>query len=197
MNDDVTEQDPTEAESLQGDVVDAPDADGVDPRVAESEKIAAEAQAKVASLNDQLLRTAAEFDNFKKRARREMDETRVYAAEKLLLQLIPVLDNFERALAATQILPEGSQAFVSGVKMVADQFRASLEQQGVKRYVSLGQPFDPSRHEAVSEKESEDAKPGTVLEEYQAGYTLGDRVIRPAMVVVAKKSETPAKEMLS
>lgn len=154
-----------------------------------NEKALAEAQAEISRMKDQLLRTAAEFENYKKRTRREMEETRAYAAEKLLLQMIPVLDNFDRALSVVQNVPEGAQSFVNGVKMVADQFRNSLEQQGAKRYVSVGQPFDPSRHEAVSERETSEQRPGTVVEEYQSGYTLADRVIRPAMVVVAKKPE--------
>jgi molecular chaperone GrpE len=143
----------------------------------------AEAQAEAQRNKDQLLRTAAEFDNYRKRQKREFDELKAFAAEKVLLQMIPVLDNLDRALAA--VPDEKNDPLAKGVRMVAEQFRSVLEGQGVKRFETVGKPFDPSRHEAIQQKETDDAAPGIVLEEFQSGYLLGERIIRPAMVVVA------------
>lgn len=141
-------------------------------------------ESELSRVKDQLLRTAAEFDNYRKRQKRELDELKQYAGEKVLLTLIPVLDNLDRAVSAA---PDKKDPVVNGVKMVADQFRQSLESHGVKKFESVGKPFDPSRHEAIQEREAADMAAGTVVEEFQSGYTLGERVIRPAMVVVAKK----------
>ena len=141
-------------------------------------------EAEVVRLKDQLLRTAAEFDNYRKRQKREFDELKAYAGEKVLLTLIPVLDNLDRALSAA---PDKKDPVINGVKMVADQFRQSLESHGVKKFEAVGKPFDPARHEAIQEREAADVAPGSVVEEFQSGYMLGERVIRPAMVVVAKK----------
>ena len=152
-----------------------------------------ESDQKLATLNeeltktkDALLRTAADFDNFRKRQRREMDDMKKYAAEKVLLELLPALDNLQRALAAAGQSNAESKSLVDGVKMVAEQFRSALENQGLKAYVSVGQKFDPQKHEAISEREQEGTEAGTVVEEFQKGYMLHDRVARPAMVVVAK-----------
>jgi molecular chaperone GrpE len=157
-----------------------------------------ESEAKIAQLTDDLakakdalLRTAADFDNFRKRQRREMDDMKKFAAEKVLLELLPALDNLQRALAAAGQPNAESQSLVQGVKMVAEQFRTALENQGLKGYDSVGQKFDPQRHEAISEREQAGVAPGTVVEEFQRGYTLYDRVARPAMVVVAKGGEAP------
>lgn len=146
------------------------------------------AKDEVAKLKDQLLRTAADFDNYRKRQRREMDDVKKYAAEKVLLEMLPVLDNMERALNADK---SDKDTLMKGLKMVADQFRTVLDNQGAKPFESVGQMFDPTKHEAISEREDDKAKPGTVLEEFQRGYMLGDRVVRPAMVVVAKAASTP------
>ena len=119
------------------------------------------------STKDQLLRTAAEFDNYRKRQKRELDELKAYASEKVLLQMIPVLDNLDRAVGA--VSEDKKNPLVQGVKMVADQFRQVLEAQGVKRFESLGKAFDPARHEGDSSSaETPDAAPGTVLEEFQS-----------------------------
>ena len=142
-------------------------------------------EGEVTRLKDQLLRTAAEFDNYRKRQKREFDELKAYAGEKVLLTLIPVLDNLDRALSSA---PDKNDPVINGVKMVADQFRQALESHGVKKFEAVGKPFDPSRHEAIQERESADVTPGSVVEEFQSGYMLADRVIRPAMVVVAKKA---------
>jgi len=152
----------------------APAADDVNPLEAELSRV-----------KDQLLRTAAEFDNYRKRQKREFDELKAYAGEKVLVTLIPILDNLDRALSAA---PDKKDPVVDGVKMVAGQFRRALEDHGVKKFEAVGKPFDPARHEAIQERETNDMAPGSVVEEFQSGYMLGERVIRPAMVVVAKKA---------
>ena len=145
----------------------------------------AAAQAEAARLKDQLLRLAADFDNFKKRARRELADTTKIAREEVLKELLPVFDNLERATShATQ--STDVKALTEGISMVTRQFVDALGKLGIERVSALGLPFDPTVHEAVQHLETTEHAPGTVAMELQAGYRLGDRVIRPAMVVVAK-----------
>jgi molecular chaperone GrpE len=145
----------------------------------------AQAQAEAARLKDQLLRLAADFDNFKKRSRRELGDVSKLAREDVLRDLLPVFDNLERATAhaagATDV-----KALTDGIGMVMRQFVDTLGKLGIERVAALGQPFDPSVHEAVQHLETTEHPPGAVAMELQAGYRSGDRVIRPAMVVVAK-----------
>ncbi len=141
-----------------------------------------EKEQELASLRDQLLRLAADFDNFRKRTRREQEDIRRYGIETLLTDILPVLDNFDRALAHTA----GEQnPLVQGVRMVAKQFHDVLGRYGVQSFTSVGDRFDPERHEAVGQMPGGDVEPGTVLEEAQKGYMLHDRLLRPARVVVA------------
>lgn len=168
-----------------------PAEEGVEMPIEGEKDATAALQEDLAKTKDALLRTAADFDNFRKRQRREMDDLKKYAAEKVLLELLPALDNLQRAVAAAGQAGE-SDSLIKGVKMVADQFKAALENQGLKGFDSVGQKFDPMRHEAISEREQEGATPGNVVEEFQKGYMLHDRVARPAMVVVAKGGDKPA-----
>jgi len=143
------------------------------------------AQAEAARLKDQLLRLAADFDNFKKRSRRELEDVRKLAREEVLRELLPVFDNLERATAhATQA--NDVTALSEGIGMVMRQFTDTLGKLGIERIPSLGTPFDPAVHEAVQHLETSEHPPGFVAVELQAGYRAGDRVLRPAMVVVAK-----------
>ena len=143
------------------------------------------AQAEALRLKDQLLRLAADFDNFKKRSRRELGDVAKLSKEDVLRELLPVFDNLERATShaaqATDV-----KALTDGISMVIRQFVDTLGKLGIERLAAVGLPFDPSVHEAVQHLETADHAPGTVAVELQAGYRLGDRVIRPAMVVVAK-----------
>lgn len=137
---------------------------------------------------EQLLRTTADFDNFKKRAARERQEATKYANEGLLQKLIPILDNFDAALAATATAKEGSaQSLQTGVNMILTQFRSALTEAGLEEIDAAGRPFDPNFHEAVSQQESADVPEGQVLQQLRKGYKLRDRLLRPATVVVAKK----------
>jgi molecular chaperone GrpE len=143
------------------------------------------AQGEAARLKDQLLRTLADFDNFRKRTRRDIADAERRAREDLLKELLPVFDNLERAAQHAESATE-VQALADGIGMVMRQFADTLGKVGVERVAALGLAFDPSIHEAVQSIETSDYPPGAVAAELQAGYRLGERVIRPAMVVVAK-----------
>ena len=135
---------------------------------------------------DQLLRTMADFQNFRKRVRDEQRQIEERANERLIVDLLPVLDNFERAIAGMEA---GStlDAVMDGVRAIDRQFRAILDQQKVQRVKSVGQPFDPEHHDALALVESTEHEEGTILEEVESGYKIGDRVIRPARVRVSRK----------
>ncbi|BFH67667.1 MAG: nucleotide exchange factor GrpE [Paenibacillus dendritiformis] len=143
-----------------------------------------EARAQAEELQQRLLRAQADFDNFRRRTMKEKEELAQYASSKLVTQLLPVLDNFERALAAAQTGSE-EQSFVKGVDMIFRQFMQVLEQEGVKAMNAVGEPFNPEFHQAIMQVESEEHEEGIVVEEVQKGYMLKDRVLRPAMVKVS------------
>lgn len=142
---------------------------------------------------DRLLRTTADFDNFKKRAAREKIESAQYASAALLQKLLPVLDNFEMALAAAQNASGDKLASLqSGVQMIQQQLKSALAEAGLEEIDAAGKPFDPNFHEAISQQESADAPEGTVLQQLRKGYKFKDRLLRPATVIVAKQPATPA-----
>jgi molecular chaperone GrpE len=133
---------------------------------------------RVAALEDRLLRTAADFDNYKKRAAREREQYVTLANERFVKELLPVLDDLERALEAGE-----EHAIEEGVRLVHRSLATLLERHGVKQIDTSG-AFDPHVHEALLSQPS-DADEGSVIDVVQKGYTLGDRVVRPARVVVA------------
>ncbi len=143
-------------------------------------------KAELDHVRDVYLRKLAEFDNFRKRVERERDEHRVAGVEEMIRDLLPVLDNFERAL---QHADDDSGAFLQGVEMIAKQLWDTLERRGVREVNPVGQPFDPELHEAVQRVEDGQHPPGTVAWVMLKGYTMGDRLIRPAMVGVAVEPE--------
>lgn len=135
-----------------------------------------------------LLRTTADFDNFKKRAAREKQEAIKFANESLMGKIIPVLDNFEMALAATQnSSAEGVKSLQEGVAMIHSQLKSVLMDAGLEEVDATGKPFDPNLHEAVSQQESAEVAEGSVLQQLRKGYRLRERLLRPATVIVAKK----------
>ncbi len=142
-------------------------------------------KAELAKVRDQLLRTAADFDNYRKRSRREVDDAQKKGAEELLRTLLPVFDNLERAVVHAEQTTD-AKAIAEGVRMVLKQFLDTLGRAGIKRVAGVGQPFDPVVHEAIQQVETSDHPPGTVVAEVQPGYIHGDRLVRAAMVVVAK-----------
>lgn len=136
---------------------------------------------------DRLLRTTADFDNFKKRAARERLDAIKFANEGLILKLIPVLDNFEVALAAAQnSSAEGLKSLQEGVNMIQTQLRSVLLESGLEEVDATGKAFDPNLHEAVSEQESAEVPEGHVLQQLRKGYKFRERLLRPATVIVAK-----------
>jgi molecular chaperone GrpE len=139
-------------------------------------------KAELDHVRDIYLRKLAEFDNFRKRVEREREENRLAGVEEMVRELLPVLDNFERAL---QHAEDDSGAFQQGVEMIAKQFWDTLERRGVKEVNPVGQTFDPELHEAVQRVEDSQHSPGTVAWVMLKGYTMGDRLVRPAMVGVA------------
>jgi molecular chaperone GrpE len=137
---------------------------------------------RLAALEDQLLRVAADFENYKKRAAREREEYVTFANERLIKELLPVLDDLERALQAASEHEEAK--LEEGVQLVYRALAALLERNGVKEIETDGK-FDPHVHEALLSQPSE-AEQGSVVDVLQKGYTLGDRVVRPARVIVAE-----------
>lgn len=131
------------------------------------------------------LRAQADFDNFRRRTLKEKEDLAKFASMKLVSDLVPVLDNFERAIAANTA-DSASDSFAKGVDMIYRQFLGVLEQEGLAAMNAVGQPFNPELHQAVMQVESDEYEEGTVVEELQKGYTLKERVLRPAMVKVSK-----------
>lgn len=131
-----------------------------------------------------LARSQADFDNFRKRTIREKEELGKYASSKLIAELIPVIDNFGRALD-TRPEGEASESFVKGVEMIYRQFDSVLQAEGLTTMETVGQPFNPEFHQAVMQVESDEHEEGIIVEELQKGYMLKDKVLRPAMVKVS------------
>jgi molecular chaperone GrpE len=133
---------------------------------------------------DRLLRAVAEADNVRRRGQRDAEERVRYANESLLRDLVPALDNLDRALASARATA-GAESVATGVELIQRELLRVLERAGVTRYSAVGQPFDPTRHEAIARVVLGDAAPGTVVSETGLGYLLQGRVLRPAMVAVA------------
>lgn len=142
---------------------------------------------------DRLLRTTADFDNYKKRAAREKQEAIKFANEALLEKLIPVLDTFDMALVATQNNETGAvQSLRAGINMVYQQLKSALGESGLEEIDASGQAFDPNLHEAISQKEAADVPEGRVVQQLRKGYKLRDRLLRPATVLVSKQPSPSA-----
>ena len=136
-------------------------------------------------IKDQLLRTAADFDNFRKRTRRDLEEAAARAREDLLRELLPIIDNLERAVAASKNATEVA-AVADGVAMVLKQFDDVSGRVGIERVKAIGERFDPQVHDAVQQMESSEHDAGTIVAEVAPGYAIDGRLVRPAMVVVAR-----------
>lgn len=149
-----------------------------------------EMEKQIESVYDQYLRAQAEIENIKKRNQKAREEWIKYANENLIKELLPVIDNLEKAISHSNN-ENALDALREGVELTLKGLKDTLCRAGLEEICSLGKPFDPNYHEAVSEQEDENAEPGTVIQELQKGYTLNQRLIRPSMVVVCKgKSET-------
>lgn len=158
-----------------------------DPK--EEQDIAAklEAAEKEAGENyDRFLRVSAEFENYKKRKDREATDFRKWANEALVKELLPVVDNLERAVETSADHEDAVNCILEGVDMTLKEILKVLEKFAVKAVDAVGNPFDPTYHQAVMQEESEEHPDNTVIKELQKGYTIHDRLLRPSMVVVAK-----------
>lgn len=144
-------------------------------------------------INDRMLRVAADLENFRRRAERDKKELKKYGIKDVVSELIPAVDNMERALEHVDER-EAEGSFVDGVRMVYRQVVSGLEKHGVKGFDSVGEQFNPERHEAIQQVESKDKETGTIVEEFQKGYFLHDRLLRPALVSVAKRVEAQQDE---
>ena len=148
---------------------------------------------EVERLQDRLLRLQAEFDNYKKRMQREKTEFLKFANESLLLELLPVLDNLERALASARA-EASPTALADGIEMIVRLFIGTLEKFGVKPMEAAGKPFDPSLHQAVAQVETPDGSENLVVDEIQKGYLLEGRMLRAAMVRVSRAAATGSND---
>ena len=177
--------------------VDAPAADGAANGEAAPADRTAELEAKIAGLEkekkenwDRYLRAAADLENLRKRQKREAEDAKYEAKAKVLKEMLPVVDNLERAIEHAAQASEDKNPIVEGVQLVLRQFTTAFERLEVTAIDALNQPFDPNLHEAISQQESDQA-PGTVVQVLQRGYKSGDRLLRPSLVVVAKAKATP------
>lgn len=191
---------PTEAPAM----AEAPPVEPGEIGVAQLKEIVAalqaELDAKLAQLdarNDQLLRAHADMDNMRKRVEREKEETAKYAITKFARDVVNVADNFERAIASVpaeaKVDNPALNALIDGVSLTEREFLLVLERHGVKRIDPKDEIFNPHQHQAVMENHNPEVAPGTVLQVFQPGYLIDDRVLRPAMVVVAKGGAKAAK----
>lgn len=161
-----------------------------DPETADGEALLAkyrELEAELSEAQERVLRTAADAENFKKRLQREKEEQTRYANESFIRELLTVIDNLERALEHSGSESD-QEGLVEGLNMTLKSFLDTLTRFGCTQVEAEGKPFDPNFHEAVSQEESADHEPNTVLNELQKGYMLKERLLRPAMVLVSKRS---------
>jgi molecular chaperone GrpE len=183
------EQDETAAENQVAQDGKAPTAEEVQPS---AEEALAESRAEAQKNWDLYLRERAELESYRKRMQREKEDLARFANENLLREMLPILDNLERAVAHAEQEQEGG--LLEGVQMTLEQFRKTLERLGVVPVAAIGQPFSPDFHEAMGQLESSDQAPNTIVQEMQKGYTLNDRLLRPALVMIAKAPAAPSKE---
>lgn len=152
-----------------------------------------EKEEEVKTLYDKLLRTQAEFENYKKRIEKEKSDLRKYAGEGILREIIHTVDNLEMAITHASESNQ-SKSISEGIEIILKQLLKSLERFGVKSFISIGEMFDPNRHEAVVQMESEEHEPNTIIAESQKGYFLHDRLLRPALVTVTRAPHAEADE---
>lgn len=171
-------QETDQATNEEQETVNEVEAEGAeDGRIAELTRLADENQQRY-------LRAQADFDNFRRRTAKEREELAQYASMKLIGQLLPVIDNFGRAIEAAKTGGD-VESFSKGVDMIFRQVEGVLEAEGLKTMETVGQPFNPEFHQAIMQVESDEFEEGIVVEEVQKGYMLKDKVLRPAMVKVS------------
>ena len=159
-----------------------------DDAAEELKKLLEEKEKQIKTLQEKMLYMQAEFENFKKLKMKEKQETLKYGNEALIKEFIPVVDNLEMALDHAS-KTDDSKGVLEGVQLTLNEFLKVLEKSGIKRVDAVGKTFDPNLHEAVYQEERDDMEPDTVISEFQKGYLLNERLIRPSRVVLSKKPE--------
>ena len=173
------EETPEESSQTASEGAEEPAAEEADAEKAEADAKAAEEQE-----SERYMRLMAEFQNFKRRAAREKSDIHAYANEKIIGELLPVLDNFERAL---QTESGDLESYSKGMELIFTQLKTALEHAGLEEIKALGEEFDPNVHNAVMTEDSEEHEDGRISKVLQKGYKLNDKVIRPSMVAVVRK----------
>ena len=191
LNLDETVENQLGAKTAPDSITDNPDASTAELANLRQQLAAKEQEAK--ENYDRYVRQIAETENFKKRNARERDDAIRYANEMLLKDLLPIIDNLERAIAHAAS-GENGKPLVEGVEMVLKGFLDVLSKFGVSQIIAVGQPFDPSKHEAIAQVVSDNHDPNVVIEELHRGYMFRDRLLRAALVSVAKAPETKEKK---
>lgn len=169
----------TEAEAPEAEATNAPEGGDLQAQV---ESLTEE----LATAKDQAVRAQAEVQNVRRRAEQDVEKAHKFGQEKLVNDLLPIIDNLERALENINADDEAVKAVIEGVELTLKSFQDTLARHNVEAINPVGEPFDPQLHQAMSMVESPDAEPNTVLNVFQKGYSLHGRLVRPAMVVVSK-----------
>ncbi len=179
-----TPEDEVKKETGSAETTETPEEDNAPEAENTEEKAEEKTEEKADDGNEKYVRLMAEFQNYKKRVAKEKNDIREYATEKLVMELLPVLDNFERALAASA--EDDPAGYAKGMELIFTQMVTELQKSGLTEVEAEGQDFDPTKHNAVMTEENEELESGKVSKVLQKGYALNDKVIRPSMVAVTK-----------
>lgn len=179
-----TPEDEVKKEAGSAEATETPEEDNAPEAENTEEKAEEKTEEKADDGNEKYVRLMAEFQNYKKRVAKEKNDIREYATEKLVMDLLPVLDNFERALAASA--EDDPAGYAKGMELIFTQMVTELQKSGLAEVEAEGQDFDPTKHNAVMTEENEELESGKVSKVLQKGYALNDKVIRPSMVAVTK-----------
>lgn len=179
-----TPEDEVKKEAGSTEATETPEEDNAPEAENTEEKAEEKTEEKADDGNEKYVRLMAEFQNYKKRVAKEKNDIREYATEKLVMELLPVLDNFERALAASA--EDDPAGYAKGMELIFTQMVTELQKSGLAEVEAEGQDFDPTKHNAVMTEENEELESGKVSKVLQKGYALNDKVIRPSMVAVTK-----------
>lgn len=179
-----TPEDEVKKEAGSAEATETPEEDNAPEVEKTEEKSEEKTEEKADDGNEKYVRLMAEFQNYKKRVAKEKNDIREYATEKLVMELLPVLDNFERALAASA--EDDPAGYAKGMELIFTQMVTELQKSGLAEVEAEGQDFDPTKHNAVMTEENEELESGKVSKVLQKGYALNDKVIRPSMVAVTK-----------
>lgn len=174
-----------ETASFDGNVEELPENPQQNEEVGEGQAQLLDKADEIEAVNDKYLRLAAEFENYKRRVQRDQRDTLRFANEKLLRDMLPTLDNLERAIQSGRN-QDNVDGILKGIDLTYKHFIETLQKMGVTQVSSVGEIFDPAKHQAVGHVESSSVPENAIVEEYQKGYFLHDRILRPAMVTVAK-----------